>query len=167
MQCKSLWIKASAKCINVNVNITLIWCNWGYHHKVSAWKCEHYYLTVSFPQAVQYGALPFKSENIHGNIIKPSSLVSQYTINDCKPSLVSLDVSVLNIINHNNPVLWAQPLIQSAAEAFLRYYLKFSLFECGSAIKAYCPQSIVIWQKVRIRTKGNYKHGGCAQPTVK
>ncbi len=23
MQCKSLWIKASAKCINVNVNVTL------------------------------------------------------------------------------------------------------------------------------------------------
>ncbi len=24
MQCKSLWIKASAKCINVNVNLTKI-----------------------------------------------------------------------------------------------------------------------------------------------
>ncbi len=23
MQCKSLWIKASAKCINVNVNVTV------------------------------------------------------------------------------------------------------------------------------------------------
>jgi len=25
MQCKSLWIKASAKCINVNVNIQIFW----------------------------------------------------------------------------------------------------------------------------------------------
>ncbi len=37
----------------------------------------------------------------------------------------------------NNVVLWAQPLIEAAAEAILRYYLNIPLFDCGSVIKAY------------------------------
>ncbi len=31
-------------------------------------------------------------------------------------------------INRNNPMLWAQPLIEAATEDFLRYYLKLPLF---------------------------------------
>lgn len=48
-------------------------------------------------------------------------------------------------INHNNPVLWAQPLMQAAAEVLLRYYLKLLFFERGSVIKAWS-----IWNTTQI-----------------
>ncbi len=76
--------------------------------------------------------LLFKSRNKHRDIV--TSFIC------CKLRLVSLeDVYVLNsteiILNH--AVLWAQPLIETAAEVLLHYYLNLSLLERGSVMKAY------------------------------
>ncbi len=58
MQCKSLWIKASAKCINVNVNVLLflIRCYSSPFEKYYGAHCELYSRGAGF-YAVLFGCL--------------------------------------------------------------------------------------------------------------
>ncbi len=64
MQCKSLWIKASAKCININVNVNRLENDVGIRRSALAWfksyvSDHHQFVAVneevSYESQVQYG----------------------------------------------------------------------------------------------------------------
>ncbi len=78
MQCKSLWIKASAKCINVNVNVCIFRCKhiWKCNLWTDRWRCPVFCLF--YPR--------WASE---GNLHRCTSFLGRWTSALCLPCHLS------------------------------------------------------------------------------
>ncbi len=66
MQCKSLWIKASAKCINVNVNVNVL------QFYITAGKISIEHITIFLSKYISKGAVDLKfSPDVSNNPSNP------------------------------------------------------------------------------------------------